>query len=132
MLITGFPVPGPPGMAPPGMAPPGLAPAGLPMPPATFMAPPGTVPEPPGAGLKHPAGTGLEDDDHTPMKKMRTEETLIPESEFLARHKVDIFIIFCYIPIFFCTLFSAKIAWSGGNLRLPTEAAFSRSIACST
>ncbi|KAL0271797.1 UNVERIFIED_CONTAM: hypothetical protein PYX00_008785 [Menopon gallinae] len=85
--MMGFPVPGPPGMAPPGMAPPGLAPPGLPMPPATFIAPPGTVPEPPGAGLKHPAGTGLEDDDPTPMKKMRTEETLIPESEFLARHK---------------------------------------------
>lgn len=83
--MMGYPVPGPPGMAPPGMAPPGMAPPGLPMPPPAFIAPPGTVPEP--AGMKHPAPPACEDEDAIPSKKMRTEETLMPEAEFLAKQK---------------------------------------------
>lgn len=63
----GFPVPGPPqGFMPP---PPVTAPPAAPAPPQ-----PGSI--------KHPEV----DDEQPPAKKMRTEETLMPEGEFMAKN----------------------------------------------
>jgi len=66
--FPGYPVAAPPVMPP--MGPPG------------YLAPPGTLPEPPGTG-KH----GL-DDDEPSAKRARTEDSLVPEQDFLARQKV--------------------------------------------
>lgn len=55
-------------------------------PPAPQMQPPPPQPPPPGP-IKHPADMGTSTDDEPPNKKMRTEESLMPESQFLAKYK---------------------------------------------
>jgi splicing factor 3A subunit 1 len=39
--------------------------------------------------MKHPSD-GMDDEPHT--KKLRTEDSLIPEQQFLARNKVNIYL----------------------------------------
>lgn len=99
LFCLGFPVPGPPGIGPPGMAPPGLAPPGLTMSAPAFIAPPGTIPEPPGQGMKHAAPPMMEEEDAVPTKKQRTEESLIPESEFLSKYKVCITLLLLFLIV---------------------------------
>lgn len=97
-------------MGPPGMAPPGMAPPGMQM-PQSFIAPPGTVPEAPGQGMKHP-GSGMDDDDMTPAKKMRTEDNLMAENDFLIKQKVgDGFTKGFAINIFFLKLKDIKLSF---------------------
>lgn len=105
------PLPPPPGLVPqppimmvpapirpPLMVPPGAFPVVAATPPA-FMAPPGTapIPQPPqpppqvtqvGNLLKHVASaTAGEPDDEPIAKKAKTEDSLIPEEQFLAQNK---------------------------------------------
>lgn len=69
-----FPVVAPAPPMPPGYMP---GPPGAPMPPQPPQPPPQMV-------MKHPSETS---DDEPPTKKVRTEESLIPESQFLAKNK---------------------------------------------
>lgn len=55
-------------------------------PPAPQMQPPPPQPPPPGP-MKHPSDMGNPVDDEPPNKKMRTEESLMPEAQFLAKYK---------------------------------------------
>lgn len=45
-------------------------------------------------GMKHPSDTS---EDEPPTKKVRTEESLMPESQFLAKNKVIIESVLIYI-----------------------------------
>jgi hypothetical protein len=40
--------------------------------------------------MKHPADMGTPIDEEPPNKKMRTEESLMPEAQFLAKYKVSV------------------------------------------
>jgi hypothetical protein len=40
--------------------------------------------------LKHPADMSTPGDDEPPSKKMRSEESLMPEAQFLAKYKVHV------------------------------------------
>ncbi|XP_001607229.1 splicing factor 3A subunit 1 [Nasonia vitripennis] len=66
---------------PPIRPPPLLAPPMSPFMPQPPMQPP----MPPPMGMKHPAEGGMEDEPQ--HKKLRTEDSLIPEQQFLARNK---------------------------------------------
>lgn len=45
-------------------------------------------------GMKHPSDTS---EDEPPTKKVRTEESLMPESQFLAKNKVIVESVLIYI-----------------------------------
>ncbi|KAJ9584629.1 hypothetical protein L9F63_021031, partial [Diploptera punctata] len=63
-------------------------PVAAPAPPMPgFMAPPAPPQPPPPGPLKHPADMGTSTDEEPPNKKMRTEESLMPESQFLVKYK---------------------------------------------
>lgn len=91
MMMVPAPMPPirPPMMVPPRPPFPVVAPA-PPMPPGYMPGPPGAPmppqpPQPPPQlGMKHPSDTS---EDEPPAKKVRTEESLIPESQFLAKNK---------------------------------------------
>lgn len=55
-------------------------------PPAPQMQPPPPQPPPPGP-MKHPADMNTSADDEPASKKMRSEETLMPEAQFLVKYK---------------------------------------------
>jgi hypothetical protein len=40
--------------------------------------------------MKHPADMSTSADDEPPSKKMRSEESLMPEAHFLAKYKVPV------------------------------------------
>jgi hypothetical protein len=40
--------------------------------------------------MKHPADMSASVDEEPPNKKMRTEESLMPEAQFLAKYKVRV------------------------------------------
>ncbi|BES95762.1 splicing factor 3A subunit [Nesidiocoris tenuis] len=78
---------------PPLMVPPGAFPV-VAATPQAFMAPPGTAPLPPAPQpaqvsniLKQVASAGEMNEDEPVAKKMKTEENLIPEAQFLANNR---------------------------------------------